>query len=63
MKKGGRGAIHARIQGVPHARRRRAAADLEGFAHSAAAMGRAQQEQEQTHMMMSAEKDCDDTVL
>ena len=52
-----------RIRGVPHAERRRAAADLEGFAHSAAARGRAQQEQEQTHMMMNAENDCDDAVL
>ena len=48
---------------VSHTRRRRAAADLEGFAHSAAAMGRGQQEQGQTHTMMNAESDCDDAVL
>ena len=57
-----------RIRVVPHAERRRAAADLEGFAHSAAARGKAQQEQEQTHMMMlmmmmNAKNVWDDTVL
>ena len=65
VRKGGRGAGLSTpgFRRVSHARLRRAAADLEGFAHSAAAMGRGQQEQGQTHTMMNAESDCDDAVL
>ena len=51
-----------RIRRVPHAERRRAAADLEGFAHSAAAEGEsAARAGTGTHD--DEQGDCDDTVL